>query len=694
MAPRWPEVNNGPEHINEHAAYLREAYINLQAVEKGRANQVPWSIIQAYIECTLAFIGKVLQQPSLGEILQQIQGATKDIQNIQRDVTVIKSFSGLGTTPSTAANFSGAKTGRATWAQVAARPTSTLLPPPPTQQGISMSKTPSTTLTAYKDRSVTVKIKDHGIAQRFRAHPVAWTRRQIQTSIHSYANTKSVKVIAAHQLKSGDIQIFTSTTTDAAQLKKHQEWLSGLGERAEVLIPSYGVIVHGVSTNSINTKDQEATIQQILADNVTVIPHAKIVYVGWLTREATHKRASSIVVEFTDPEMANAVIYAGMAWEGHIHQCQLYDRACRVKQCFCCYHYGHIGTQCNASPTCGYCAELHDTKTCQQKSTEGFLPRCTVCKSAHTAWSNACPARKKELERVEQAKQVRSIYWDVPIKANTARTRTETTPNTDQASNSTAETAAMPSAQRARLPTITATTSVPKQAPGVVRETCDGNSAETADISPATEDRTTPGAENDPTQQEMPPVNPNSSRTEESPAYVQVSEGTVPPPSTQPPSAPDGAGDSQHTNTWLDHVFNNSDDEHLSNTAQIESSPHTSLASEPRSRVRRIYKGCRCPAHQHIYDDWPLRDADLTIAKCMTVCVYCGVDFGRPPTLRQHLKSARHAADNIGVVLETRGRGSSTTPSWKLRPRVRSPQPDQTTRAVATTNRTNAVTSQ
>ena len=75
-----------------------------------------------------------------------------------------------------------------------------------------------------------------------------------------------------------------------------------------------------------------------------------------------------------------------------------------MKQCFRCYNYGHIGTQCNASQLCGYCAEQHETKHCRQKGAEGFTPRCTVCKGAHTAWSNACPARRKEMRRVEQAK--------------------------------------------------------------------------------------------------------------------------------------------------------------------------------------------------------------------------------------------------------------------------------------------------
>ncbi|GJN66037.1 hypothetical protein PLICBS_000053, partial [Purpureocillium lilacinum] len=124
-------------------------------------------------------------------------------------------------------------------------------------------------------RVVTVKLKDHGVAQRFREHSAAWTRQQIESSIYDNRVTKSVKVVAAHQLKSG--------------------WVKSLGEHAEPVVPTYGVIVHGIPTNSINIKDQDATIQQMLADNYTVIPHAKISYIGRLTKESMLKRASSIV---------------------------------------------------------------------------------------------------------------------------------------------------------------------------------------------------------------------------------------------------------------------------------------------------------------------------------------------------------------------------------------------------------------
>src|SRR6201996_88652 len=130
MAPRWPQVNMGPEHINEHATYLREACHQLQAVDKGRANQIPWNVVQSYLASTVALIGKVLQQPSVGEVLHRIQDAAKDIHTIQKDISTVKSSIGLGTTPLSKAHFSGIKSTTASWARVVAQAQGSTLPPP------------------------------------------------------------------------------------------------------------------------------------------------------------------------------------------------------------------------------------------------------------------------------------------------------------------------------------------------------------------------------------------------------------------------------------------------------------------------------------------------------------------------------------------------------------------------------------
>src|SRR5687767_10886811 len=274
MAPKWPQVNKGPEHINEHATYLKEVCNQLQAVDRNRHTQVPWNIVQAYLESTLGLIGKVLRQPALREILQQVKDAAKCTQNIQHDVAIIKNCVGLSTTPPHAANLRGRQGVAASWAQVAAQAKGAPLPPPPTPGSISSTRVNST-VTAYKDRAVTVKLKDHRATERYRTHSAAWVRQQVTTSIRNHAGTKTVKVVAAYQLKSGDIQIFTSTTAEAAKLKESPGWLGGLGEHAEVIVPTYGVIAHGIPTNSINMKDQKATFEQILVNNHTVIPQAK-----------------------------------------------------------------------------------------------------------------------------------------------------------------------------------------------------------------------------------------------------------------------------------------------------------------------------------------------------------------------------------------------------------------------------------
>ena len=90
------------------------------------------------------------------------------------------------------------------------------------------------------------------------------------------------------------------------------------------------------------------------------------------------------MIEFTRPEMANAIIYTGLPWEGMVHTCQLYDRSCRIKQCVRYYDYGHIGTQCSAPQTCGHCAGRHESRACHARMNPGFQPKCTVCKGNHS----------------------------------------------------------------------------------------------------------------------------------------------------------------------------------------------------------------------------------------------------------------------------------------------------------------------
>lgn len=126
---------------------------------------------------------------------------------------------------------------------------------------------------------------------------------------------------------------------------------------------------------------------QILQDNRPFIPQAEIKHIGWLTRDASAKTASTITIEFTKPEDANKVIDEGLIWQGEVFQCERYERQCRVKQCFKCQNNGHIRTQCKAPTACGYCAQEHETRDCPSKSDRSVPRKCATCRGEHEAWN-------------------------------------------------------------------------------------------------------------------------------------------------------------------------------------------------------------------------------------------------------------------------------------------------------------------
>ena len=360
---------------------------------------------------------------------------------------------------------------------------------------------------------------------------------------------------------------------------------------------------------------------------------------------------------------------------------------------------------------------------------EGFVPRCAVCKGAHTAWSNACPARRKEMGRIEQAKQTRSIYWHVPSKDTSTRSRTREnsahdiiqppvspistrTPNrrveeTTQVTESEIESGA----QLERQPDL----HVSQQAAPLIQEP----------IPPALQEPVS-----DRTIQVIVPQQPTTRSNEENwatPAthaaptiYQQTSTAATHPRGPEeffaPHSAPtqsqpylhpaneiDDTFDFHGADDWLDNMID-VDAEWLPQIAEDERSIPTSKATEPRATQWAVYKGCKCPQHQDIYSTWPLQDAELKIAKCMKVCVYCGDDFVNAAELRKHLKRLKYAKRNISVYLETRGKWGNITPGWITKPhggaRVHRrgsepPAPTPTarvTRSQSLTHRTNAGT--
>jgi hypothetical protein len=108
---------------------------------------------------------------------------------------------------------------------------------------------------------------------------------------------------------------------------------------------------------------------------------------------------------------------------------ETYDPKCRVTQCFKCQQYGHISPDCMSQQRCGFCGGQHITEQCAEKS-QATSKRCAACRVGdHTSWSQACPAKQRELARVKQAERFKPRLFPVsPPMAFAFSRETETMP--------------------------------------------------------------------------------------------------------------------------------------------------------------------------------------------------------------------------------------------------------------------------
>ncbi|EDN02399.1 predicted protein [Histoplasma mississippiense (nom. inval.)] len=357
---KWPQLGVQPQNLHEHATQLIAEATALLALDKGQRQKLPDRSLESFLNSVQAYAKKSRAAPSSHEILDklnQIHHIAKT--TITDDLTLIKNAVNHAATHPTARN--------PTWAD---RVRSGGTPPQP--------RTPPPAQTNSKEREIIVKLRNPEAAALLRDKTPGELRERVNNALkeRTRSTERPIQVVAAKQLK-----------------------------RRRVYPHDPG--------------NQSRSIEKIQTENATLHPGATITYVGWLTRTGAKKPTSSLVLEFTTKEHADRAIREGLVLDACYHHCELYDRSCKLKQCYKCQKYGHIGTQCNANETCGYCAEPHNTRDCRKKEEDpNSTPKCALCKGPHAAWSNNCLTRQAETAKVEQARRNRPSYYIRPDAAS------------------------------------------------------------------------------------------------------------------------------------------------------------------------------------------------------------------------------------------------------------------------------------
>lgn len=443
MATTWPQATAWPNDLQEHATYLsnylREA---LKCIESATDQPVPTPLVKTIITATYSLLKKVESTPDNNAVMQALAAIHGDVKTtattVQATATTVQKSAIASQQAVTISQDIRVITKEAVEARRAA---TTLLqetndiakaiqssPIPkssyasvlssniaPLSKPITISTQTSSFIQAQ--REIIVKITETSTIENLRAKNPRTLQSHVDRAIEQSRNKhiEHIRVASANQLKSGDLSIKTTTGEDAETLRQFANlWVSKVGNGTAIRVPTYGIIAHGIRTKSMDMAKFNETRVELLQDNKPFIPNAEIKYIGWLSKSALTKSASSIIVEFTKPEDANKIIDEGLIWQGEAFQCERYDRQCRLKQCYNCQKYGHIGTQCKASIACGYCSEQHSSRDCPTKADKSATRKCAACQGPHEAWNNRCPVRKTELCKIKAAYDIRQPYHFVP----------------------------------------------------------------------------------------------------------------------------------------------------------------------------------------------------------------------------------------------------------------------------------------
>ncbi|GKT61138.1 zinc finger CCHC-type protein [Colletotrichum tofieldiae] len=380
MATPWPPEQLWPTHHREHATELsRHLQTAVKCIDTANGNPLNPQAVRATLIAALSLIIKLQNIPELGHLHQAIESLRAETktanENTTRETRTIK----IALQQNTAELKENTNTARA--ANEAAK---------------EAWKASELAAKVVKDIKALGPMNQGSTAQSYAS--VA-ARGGLTGSMHNPHNQKASQTQTLREIIVNirdPITIASIRAMNPRSLKAHVD---------RAIEESSNEHVRKLKPVSMDMDRFSEIRDDLLQDNKAFIPTAEIKYIGWLTRSASKKTASTTVVEFSKAEDANKLIDEGLIWQGQVVQCERYDRKCRLRQCFKCHTYGHIGTQCKATTTCGYCAQ-----DCPSKSDTETPRKCAACHGEHEAWNGRCPTRIREKAKIRTAYNQRSRY--------------------------------------------------------------------------------------------------------------------------------------------------------------------------------------------------------------------------------------------------------------------------------------------
>ncbi|PWY96006.1 hypothetical protein BO94DRAFT_620341 [Aspergillus sclerotioniger CBS 115572] len=303
-APEWPILAASArksEHPHERVFDLRHgANTLLRHLEVSKGSRVPNPIID-HVKNVQDFLIDLLKSPPGRFWSQGHEALQAEIKALRQSMEErLHSLEIASKDPSFPDDRS--------WANIAAQGGA---PPVASTRSGSTGIPPSELMEAQ----IIVKLGDPDDVARF--------RKMIPGDMLAKAEKARIQVCQAEAPPAGRCKI----RREAEAARQHSARARRLWKDADIRTPTWGMVVHGVRIKSVDLTRPEGIIKALLTDN------------------APSEEVFSMVVEFTSPVPANTAIKYSVLWISEILTAVKYDRSARLRQCYNCQQYGHIGSE-------------------------------------------------------------------------------------------------------------------------------------------------------------------------------------------------------------------------------------------------------------------------------------------------------------------------------------------------------------
>ncbi|KAI7955904.1 hypothetical protein MJO29_007303 [Puccinia striiformis f. sp. tritici] len=259
-------------------------------------------------------------------------------------------------------------------------------PPPPTKEQMVFARPGQTTIHAKPGTNPLKAVDQNLVVDKANA---------ALGDLNATVRGEKVVIKAVRIQPSGDVTFFSKNRHQKEWLNRNKHlWSKKIHDDLEASPSTYSILAHGVPINFDSEKAQSKI--DIAAANDFL--SEKIFKIRWLggTRDFNGpKKAGSIVISLSDPDLADALVRRGSIYLNSLnHRVERFKRL--PPQCFKCLQMGHFGKWCKADPKCGRCGKNHETRECLIEKGKGELI-CAICKDngkARDIWNAHTPFDK------------------------------------------------------------------------------------------------------------------------------------------------------------------------------------------------------------------------------------------------------------------------------------------------------------